>query len=214
MSPWMENGNVLDYLRENHEANPVKLVSRPRPHISCLTLAQLEESALGLQYLHEVGIVHGDLQGVRLPQIIGLFRLLKLVQRHILVTDDGHACLANVGHANIVREQGDSVLATVSTTVDNSNLRYLAPEHYTLEAASKLATKQGDIYSMGMTIYEVHRNTICTVHPRSAPPRSLPAKSHSTSTRAYLSSYRFLMGRGPESPTFSLPAGTPRSYGS
>jgi len=26
VSPWMEDGNVMDYLRENHEANPVKLV--------------------------------------------------------------------------------------------------------------------------------------------------------------------------------------------
>jgi len=26
VSPWMENGNAIDYLRENHEANPVKLV--------------------------------------------------------------------------------------------------------------------------------------------------------------------------------------------
>lgn len=26
VSPWMENGNVVDFLRENHEANPVKLV--------------------------------------------------------------------------------------------------------------------------------------------------------------------------------------------
>jgi serine/threonine protein kinase len=26
VSPWMENGNIIDFLRENHQANPLKLV--------------------------------------------------------------------------------------------------------------------------------------------------------------------------------------------
>ncbi|KAF9647362.1 kinase-like protein [Thelephora ganbajun] len=124
ISPWMENENVLAYLKENHKANPVKL---------------LEESVTGLQYLHGIGLVHGGLQG-----------------RHILVTDDGHACLANVGHASINRERGDSVfLSQMSMACDVGDGRYSPPEYFTDEYASMHSTKQGDIYSMGMTIYEV-----------------------------------------------------------
>ena len=79
-----------------------------------------------------------------------------LIQGHILVTDDGRACLANVGHASLNREKGDSKFGTVSVSVDAGNNRYLPPEYFTDEFASKHATRKGDIYSMGMTIYEVN----------------------------------------------------------
>jgi len=26
VAPWMDNGNIIDYLRENEQANPLKLV--------------------------------------------------------------------------------------------------------------------------------------------------------------------------------------------
>jgi len=121
--PWMDNGNILAYLKENPEANAVKL---------------LEESATGLQYLHTSGLVHGDLRPER-----------------ILITDDDHACLANVGHASLNREQGDSRFGSASVSTDTGNTRYSPPEYFEDEFASKYVTRQGDVYTMGMTIYEV-----------------------------------------------------------
>ncbi|KAF9780770.1 kinase-like domain-containing protein [Thelephora terrestris] len=117
--------NVLDHLAEDHEVNAVKL---------------LEESAIGLKYLHDSGLVHGGLQG-----------------KYILVDDDGHACLGNVGHASITREHGDTVLGQRSTVAgDGGHFRYYPPEFLKDEPGAKPhATKQSDIYSMGMTIYEV-----------------------------------------------------------
>lgn len=81
--------------------------------------------------------------------------LLISTQEHILITEDGSACLADVGHASLTREQGDSMFGTVSVSVDTGNNRYLPPEYFTDEFASKHSTRQGDIYSMGMAIYEV-----------------------------------------------------------
>ncbi|KAJ7482316.1 kinase-like domain-containing protein, partial [Mycena galericulata] len=48
VSPWMEHGTVLKYLKDHGHANVDKLLS---------------EIAQGLQYLHSQNIVHGDLRG-------------------------------------------------------------------------------------------------------------------------------------------------------
>ncbi|KAJ7776684.1 kinase-like domain-containing protein [Mycena olivaceomarginata] len=51
VSPWMEHGTVLNYLKEYGHTNVDKL---------------LYEIAQGLQYLHFRGIVHGDLRGANI----------------------------------------------------------------------------------------------------------------------------------------------------
>ncbi|KIM87637.1 hypothetical protein PILCRDRAFT_815214 [Piloderma croceum F 1598] len=48
LSPWMDNGNVRDFLSEN-------------PNTNCVFLAS--DIAEGLQYLHSQYIIHGDLKG-------------------------------------------------------------------------------------------------------------------------------------------------------
>ncbi|KAJ7468576.1 kinase-like domain-containing protein [Mycena latifolia] len=67
VSPWMEEGTVLCYLKANGRA--VAIVNK-----------LLFEIAQGLQYLHSRNLVHGDLCG-----------------RNILVTPDGSACLTDFG---------------------------------------------------------------------------------------------------------------------
>ncbi|KAJ6542619.1 kinase-like domain-containing protein [Mycena capillaripes] len=51
ISPWMEHGTVLNYLKDHGRANVDKL---------------LYEIAQGLQYLHSHNIVHGDLRGANI----------------------------------------------------------------------------------------------------------------------------------------------------
>ncbi|KAJ7654133.1 kinase-like domain-containing protein [Mycena polygramma] len=51
VSPWMEQGSILDYLKNHGRANVDKL---------------LYEIAQGLQYLHSQNIVHGDLRGTNI----------------------------------------------------------------------------------------------------------------------------------------------------
>ena len=59
----------MEYTRSNPEVNRLRLVS-PLVHPSCapaLTIPddpQLSDVMSGATYLHELGIVHGDLKGV------------------------------------------------------------------------------------------------------------------------------------------------------
>ena len=69
VSDWMRNGNVIEYTRSNPGVNRLQLVSLLADLIvnSVLTILngpQLSEVASGVTYLHEFGIVHGDLKGV------------------------------------------------------------------------------------------------------------------------------------------------------
>ncbi|KAH7905315.1 kinase-like domain-containing protein, partial [Hygrophoropsis aurantiaca] len=67
VSPWMENGNLTQYLKKNPEANRSSLIL---------------DVALGLYYLHsfEPPVIHSDLKGV-----------------NILVTTEQRACVADFG---------------------------------------------------------------------------------------------------------------------
>ncbi|KAL0069253.1 hypothetical protein AAF712_003617 [Marasmius tenuissimus] len=64
VSPWMENGNLLQYLRGHPELSP-------ETHISLA-----KDIAQGLAYLHDLNIIHGDLKG-----------------HNILITPDRTACI-------------------------------------------------------------------------------------------------------------------------
>ena len=59
----------MEYTRSNPEANRLLLVSplAVSPRMSVLTIpndVQLSEVMSGATYLHELGVVHGDLKGV------------------------------------------------------------------------------------------------------------------------------------------------------
>ncbi|KAJ7015836.1 kinase-like domain-containing protein, partial [Mycena alexandri] len=74
VSPWMESGNVMQYLRKQS------------PDINrCLSL--ILDVAFGLQYLHEKNVVHGDLKAI-----------------NILVTPSGRACICDFGLSSVVSE--------------------------------------------------------------------------------------------------------------
>ncbi|KAJ7113534.1 hypothetical protein C8R44DRAFT_984739 [Mycena epipterygia] len=70
ISPWMENGNILKFLnKESHNIDRLSLIL---------------DVALGLEYLHENHVVHGDLKAL-----------------NILVTPSRRACIVDFGLASI-----------------------------------------------------------------------------------------------------------------
>ncbi|KAJ7878749.1 kinase-like domain-containing protein [Mycena olivaceomarginata] len=71
VSPWMENGNMMEFLTKE---NPCKTAR----------LSLILDVALGLQYLHAQNVVHGDLKAI-----------------NILVTPSRTACIADFGLSSI-----------------------------------------------------------------------------------------------------------------
>jgi len=67
VSPWMANGNAIDYVRNNPTTDRLRL---------------LAQAAEGLRYLHNFkpSIVHGDVRGV-----------------NVFISDSGEACVADIG---------------------------------------------------------------------------------------------------------------------
>ncbi|KAG6827435.1 hypothetical protein H0H92_011814 [Tricholoma furcatifolium] len=84
--PWMENGDLVMYLQQHPLSSRVQLLS---------------DVALGLGYLHERSIVHGDLKGV-----------------NILVNDSGRALIADFGLASILPSSGGTLMYKAPEILD------------------------------------------------------------------------------------------------
>ncbi|GMF14470.1 unnamed protein product [Phytophthora fragariaefolia] len=108
------NGTLVSYLRKNpHELWPL-----------------LHEAALGVQYLHARGVVHGDLKG-----------------NNIVIGSDKKAKVTDFGLSAITSDGVDPKLSGAS--------HWVAPECFTDEYARP--TFASDIYSFGMCIIEALR---------------------------------------------------------
>ncbi|QRW26571.1 Tyrosine kinase specific for activated [Rhizoctonia solani] len=118
VSPWMPRGNLTWYLSQNPHADR---------HQMCVQITD------GVAYLHDRGIVHGDIKGLN----------VLVSEEHIpMLTDFGTSSLSNYT-LQFTRGTGSGVTATV---------RYTAPE--ILMEETKLTT-EGDIYGLGMTMLEI-----------------------------------------------------------
>ena len=71
VSEWMVHGNINDFVKTHPDVDRLRLVGflfkvlPSRPVDDRITL-QLEGVATGLIYIHNQGVIHGDLKGVRL----------------------------------------------------------------------------------------------------------------------------------------------------
>ena len=71
VSRWMSNGNINQFVKAHTDVNRFELVSHlfklllSYPLSTVDWLSQLGDVAEGLVYMHEQGMVHGDLKGVR-----------------------------------------------------------------------------------------------------------------------------------------------------
>ncbi|KAJ3527660.1 hypothetical protein NM688_g8100 [Phlebia brevispora] len=111
------NGDIVNHLRDNPDAGRRKL---------------LHDASLGLVYLHDNNIIHGDLKGT-----------------NILVDEHGRACIADFGLSRI--KVHSTTIRRTTNSSQYGTLRWMSPEAMMLGTSNK----KTDIYSFGMTMYEV-----------------------------------------------------------
>ncbi|KAK1219992.1 hypothetical protein PQX77_017264 [Marasmius sp. AFHP31] len=100
ISPWMDNGNLVEFLKatKREDVNHYTLVG-----------SLVYDVTSGLAYLHSRKIVHGDLKGL-----------------NILITCLFRACIADFGLSRIIDSKGLRI--TTSATRPVGTARWLAPE--------------------------------------------------------------------------------------
>ncbi|KIM52879.1 hypothetical protein SCLCIDRAFT_1223382 [Scleroderma citrinum Foug A] len=112
---WMSKGNAYDYVH-NKDIDP-------RP----LLLGIVR----GLEYLHNLNSIHGDLRG-----------------KNVLISEEGHALLADFGLLSVM-ERSFSLTAAAPI---HPTMRWLSPEQITNDGK---ATTQADVWAFGMTALEL-----------------------------------------------------------
>ncbi|GAB1524261.1 hypothetical protein RhiTH_007414 [Rhizoctonia solani] len=125
VAPWMEHGKLTHYLKKKPNVNRCKV---------CTDICE------GVAYLHEIGIIHGDLKG-----------------ENIFVSGKG---------AIVVGDFGSSLLNNRSLTLARPEkslcptLRWSAIQAPELFEDDATSTRESDIYALGMTLLEVMTGNI------------------------------------------------------
>ncbi|KAJ7901599.1 hypothetical protein B0H13DRAFT_2663935 [Mycena leptocephala] len=99
VSPWMENGNLQAFLRESQDSYSADRL-----------ISWILDVALGLRYLHNEHVVHGDLKA-----------------ENIFVTPSLRACIADFGLSSIITTMS-SLQFMSSSHAQGGTTRYQAPE--------------------------------------------------------------------------------------
>ncbi|OCH89378.1 kinase-like protein [Obba rivulosa] len=121
---WMTRGTITVYLKQSPGANRIKL---------------LTDVAEGLAYLHDMGVLHGDLKGA-----------------NILVNDARDACISDFGLAAISHDSQMNFLTESSVAAGSTRWmppEILDPEKFGLDKS--YLSKQSDMYSFSMVMWEV-----------------------------------------------------------
>jgi len=124
--PYYQHGNIMDYLRKQPNVSKVALVT---------------QVASALKYLHDQGIIHGDIKG-----------------SNVLIDDNGEAKLADFGLSRILQTSAGTLkMAQISTWDDfnpatTDSWRWKAPEQ--MEAAISLSCA-ADVWGFAMTVMQV-----------------------------------------------------------
>ncbi|KAK7008145.1 kinase-like protein [Favolaschia claudopus] len=129
VSPWMKHGTVLKYLNDRGHGDVDRL---------------LLEIAQGLEYLHSVDVIHGDLRG-----------------SNILISDEGNACLSDFGLATMIPDTDSTIAMLSSSSSHAGSVRWFAPElirptSFGLERF--LRTTASDVYAYALVCIELYTN--------------------------------------------------------
>ncbi|KAG8794727.1 hypothetical protein FRC12_022242 [Ceratobasidium sp. 428] len=123
VSSFIENGDMKNYIAQNPNVD--------RYHLS-VNLAE------GLAYLHNIGIVHGDLKAV-----------------NVLVSGQGMPMMIDFGKADM-----RGCLIDFDVVLDDTySLRWAAPELLEYEDDTTCSTA-ADVYALGMTVLEIFTEQI------------------------------------------------------
>ncbi|KAJ7698232.1 hypothetical protein B0H16DRAFT_1484510 [Mycena metata] len=125
VSPWMENGHIRVFLKK-------KLYDTD--YLLCLIL----DVALGLEHLHDTGVVHSDLKG-----------------DNIFVTPSGRACIADFGLSSIITSVSSIQFTHSSKPTQGGTTRYQALELLRGGHNDTLS----DIYAFAGVAYEILTGT-------------------------------------------------------
>ncbi|CAE6533660.1 unnamed protein product [Rhizoctonia solani] len=117
VSPWVENGHLRWFLSRDPQVDRCAL---------CVQIAD------GVGYLHEQGIVHGDLK----PE-------------NVLISQDYTPKLTDFGNAALAEY---TLQFTNSSTTQSMSVRWTAPEILKQETKT---TQAGDMFALGMITFEV-----------------------------------------------------------
>ncbi|KAF7971719.1 hypothetical protein HWV62_20085 [Athelia sp. TMB] len=127
--PYMKNGNARNYLASHQDCDRNKL---------------LHGASLGLVYLHEREVIHGDIKAT-----------------NILIDDTGNAVLSDFAMSSVRSDMSRHSTQNDAAAIDLVGSRnWMAPEILT---GSSL-TFASDMYSFGMTIYEIFAEDIPLGH--------------------------------------------------
>lgn len=116
---YASNGELIDYLKREKQQGRI------------VVWRKLREIAAGLSYLHERGIVHGDLKG-----------------NNIVVSDNGTAVLTDFGLSFL--ESGPCSVKKMKDTL--GVMQWRAPEFAKITVETP--TRKSDVYSFGMCVIQ------------------------------------------------------------
>ncbi|KAG6826268.1 hypothetical protein H0H92_000506, partial [Tricholoma furcatifolium] len=133
IAPWMENGDIEDHLERHTTSNRVVLAY---------------DVARGLEFLHQNGIIHGDLKG-----------------KNVLVNDFGRACVADFGLSSISDKEILAWTSFSSAKSKGGTARYQAPELFDLESGEpNRNTMASDVYAWACVAYEIFAGEVPFAH--------------------------------------------------
>ncbi|KAJ7740622.1 kinase-like domain-containing protein [Mycena metata] len=125
VSPWMENGHMRAFLKKKlYDTNYL--------------LSLILDIALGLEHLHDTGVVHGDLKG-----------------DNIFVTPSERACIADFGLSSIISSASSIQFTDSRKPTQGGTIRYQAPELHEGEDNDTLS----DVYAFAGVAYEILTGT-------------------------------------------------------
>ncbi|KAF9646470.1 kinase-like protein [Thelephora ganbajun] len=121
VSEWKENGNINGFIKAHPDVNRLEL---------------LRDITKGLIYMHDRGIIHGDLKGA-----------------NVMIDSNGRACLADFDLVTLIPGQS----GLTSSHIAGGTYRWMSPELIDPERfglKESRSTRESDCYALGMVIYE------------------------------------------------------------
>lgn len=119
-------------------------------HLSLISyLIKLRNIVDGLQHMHSLGVVHGDLKAVSFAHQPTIHLLMLSSKANILINDRHEACLADFGLSTVLH-------GSASLTGTKGTLRWMAPELISSpDPEGGVPSCASDVYALAMVFYEV-----------------------------------------------------------